>query len=174
MKVVHVFGKQSTSLIVGQGLNRDEWHSVLVRIDVHGAKLIARVDDKQAETTLKVLERIVNYGVSEELASVVLIGGEPSYEKSLSPRRIFFFLHLYRFNFVSTGLSSEERLHGVKYIIESFVGCIRDMVLSSGKSASDLLPIRPLIATKHENVKEGCIDKYVSFLEKKEGSVYIK
>ncbi|XP_071631062.1 axotactin isoform X1 [Temnothorax longispinosus] len=131
LKVVHVFGKQSTSLTVGQGLNRDEWHSVLVRIDVHGAKLIARVDDKQAETTLKVLERIVNYGVSEELASVVLIGG----------------------------LSSEERLHGVKYIIESFVGCIRDMVLSSGKSASDLLPILPLIATKHENVKEGCIDK---------------
>ncbi|XP_014478319.1 PREDICTED: uncharacterized protein LOC106746323 isoform X4 [Dinoponera quadriceps] len=131
LKVVHVFGKQSTSLTVGEGLNRDEWHSVLVRIDVHGAKLIARVDDKQVETTLKVLERVVNYGVSEELASVVLIGG----------------------------LSSEERLHGVKYIIESFVGCIRDMVLSSGKSASDLLPIRPLIATKHENVKEGCIDK---------------
>ncbi|KAL6432320.1 hypothetical protein ACFW04_006749 [Cataglyphis niger] len=131
LKVVHVFGKQSTSLTVGEGLNRDEWHSVLVRIDVHGAKLIARVDDKKAETTLKVLERVVNYGVSEDLASVVLIGG----------------------------LSSEERLHGVKYIIESFVGCIRDMVLSSGKSASDLLPIRPLIATKHENVKEGCIDK---------------
>ncbi|XP_070161529.1 axotactin isoform X5 [Polyergus mexicanus] len=131
LKVVHVFGKQSTSLTVGEGLNRDEWHSVLVRIDVHGAKLIARVDDKRAETALKVLERVVNYGVSEDLASVVLIGG----------------------------LSSEERLHGVKYIIESFVGCIRDMVLSSGKSASDLLPIRPLIATKHENVKEGCIDK---------------
>ncbi|XP_020291708.1 uncharacterized protein LOC109858643 isoform X3 [Pseudomyrmex gracilis] len=131
LKVVHVFGKQSTSLTVGEGLNRDEWHSVRVRIDVHGAKLIARVDDKQAETTLKVLERVVNYGVSEELASVVLIGG----------------------------LSSEERLHGVKYIIESFVGCIRDMILRSGKSASDLLPIHPLIATKHENVKEGCIDK---------------
>ncbi|XP_066589237.1 axotactin isoform X2 [Prorops nasuta] len=131
LKVVHVFGKKSTSLTVGEGLNRDEWHSVLVRIDVHGAKLIGRVDDKQEETTLHVLERVVNYGVSEELASVVLIGG----------------------------LSSEEKLHGVKYIIESFVGCIRDMVLSSGKSASDLLPIRPLIATKHENVKEGCIDK---------------
>ncbi|XP_074101561.1 axotactin isoform X2 [Cotesia typhae] len=131
LKVVHVFGKASTSLTVGEGLNRDEWHSVLVRIDVHGAKLIARVDDKQEETTLEVLERVINYGVSEDLASVVLIGG----------------------------LSSEERLHGVKYIIESFVGCIKDMVLSSGKSASDLLPIRPLIATKHENVKEGCINK---------------
>ncbi|XP_023314023.1 uncharacterized protein LOC106648034 isoform X2 [Trichogramma pretiosum] len=131
LKVVHVFGKNSTSLTVGQGLNRDRWHSVLVRIDVHGARLIAKVDDEQAETGVEVLEHIVNYGVSEELASVVLIGG----------------------------LSSEERLHGVKYIIESFVGCIRDMVLSSGKSASDLLPIRPLIATKHENVKEGCTDK---------------
>lgn len=58
-----------------------------------------------------------------------------------------------------TGLSSEEKLHGVKYIIESFVGCIRNVVLSSGKAASDLLPISPLIATKHENVKEGCINK---------------
>lgn len=56
-------------------------------------------------------------------------------------------------------MSSEEKLHGVKYIIESFVGCISDMVLSSGKAASDLLPIVPLIATKHENVKEGCIDR---------------
>lgn len=81
LKVVHVFGKQSTSLTVGEGLNRDEWHSVLVRIDVHGAKLIARVDDKQAETTLKVLERVVNYGVSEELASVVLIGGENNFNE---------------------------------------------------------------------------------------------
>lgn len=70
-----------------------------------------------------------------------------------------FFIVIYR-DF-SLGLSSEERLHGVKYIIESFVGCIRDMVLSSGKSASDLLPIQPLIATKHENVREGCIDKWV-------------
>lgn len=81
LKVVHVFGKQSTSLTVGEGLNRDEWHSVLVRIDVHGAKLIARVDNKQAETTLKVLERVVNYGVSEELASVVLIGGEENFHE---------------------------------------------------------------------------------------------
>lgn len=75
LKVVHVFGKQSTSLTVGEGLNRDEWHSVLVRIDVHQSKLIARVDDKQEETTLEVLKTINNYGVSEELASVVLIGG---------------------------------------------------------------------------------------------------
>ena len=57
------------------------------------------------------------------------------------------------------GLSSEEKLHGVKYIIESFVGCIRNVILYSGKAASDLLPITPLIATKHENVNEGCSDK---------------
>lgn len=50
-------------------------------------------------------------------------------------------------------------MHGVKYIIESFVGCIRNVVLSSGKAASDLLPITPLIATKHENVKEGCFNQ---------------
>lgn len=57
------------------------------------------------------------------------------------------------------GLSPEEKLHGVKYIIESFVGCIRDVVLSAGRNVSDLTPITPLIATKHDNVQEGCIDK---------------
>lgn len=64
---------------------------------------------------------------------------------------------------MATGLSPEEKLHGVKYIIESFVGCIKEMVLSAGKAASDLLPIKPLIATKHDNVQEGCIDKYGLF-----------
>lgn len=49
LKVVHVFGKHSTSVTVGEGLNRDEWHSVMVRIDVHGARLIARVDENQEE-----------------------------------------------------------------------------------------------------------------------------
>ncbi|XP_055915475.1 axotactin isoform X2 [Eupeodes corollae] len=131
LKVVHVFGKHSTSVTVGEGLNRDEWHSVMVRIDVHGARLIARVDNNQEEVYLKGLNHDTNYGVSTNLPSVVLVGG----------------------------LSSEEKLHGVKYIIESFVGCIRNVVLSSGKAASDLLPITPLVATKHENVNEGCSNK---------------
>lgn len=30
LKVVHVYGKHSTALTVGRGLNRDEWHSVTV------------------------------------------------------------------------------------------------------------------------------------------------
>ncbi|KAK4876618.1 hypothetical protein RN001_009124 [Aquatica leii] len=131
LKVVHVYGKASTALTVGRGLNRDEWHSVTVKIDVHGARLMATVDDLKEETQIKGLDKENNYGVSANLTSVVLIGG----------------------------LSSEERLHGVKYIIESFVGCIKDVVLSTGKSASELLPITPLIATKHENVQEGCTDK---------------
>lgn len=67
------------------------------------------------------------------------------------------------FCIIHLGLSPEEKLHGVKYIIESFVGCIKEMVLSAGKAASDLLPIKPLIATKHDNVQEGCIDKYGLF-----------
>ncbi|EDS29018.1 hypothetical protein CpipJ_CPIJ006838 [Culex quinquefasciatus] len=29
LKVVHVFGNHSTSVTVGEGLNRDEWHSVM-------------------------------------------------------------------------------------------------------------------------------------------------
>ncbi|CAH0547877.1 unnamed protein product [Brassicogethes aeneus] len=131
LKVVHVYGKYSTSLTVGRGLNKDEWHSVTVRIDVHSGRLMAMVDDLKSETDLRGLDKENNYGVSANVTSVILIGG----------------------------LSSEERLHGVKYIIESFVGCIKDFVLSTGKSASDLLPITPLIATKHENVQEGCIDK---------------
>lgn len=32
LKVVHVYGKHSTALTVGRGLNRDEWHSVTVGI----------------------------------------------------------------------------------------------------------------------------------------------
>lgn len=131
LKVVHVFGKHLTSVTVGRALNRDQWHSVVVTIDVHGARLIAKVDQLKEEVYLKGLSFDTNYGVTDNLTSVILIGG----------------------------LSSEEKLHGVKYIIESFVGCISDMVLGSGKAASDLLPIVPLIATKHENVKEGCIDK---------------
>lgn len=30
LKVVHVYGKHSTALKVGRGLNRDQWHSVTV------------------------------------------------------------------------------------------------------------------------------------------------
>ncbi|XP_069674286.1 axotactin isoform X2 [Periplaneta americana] len=131
LKVVHVFGKHSTSITVGAGLNRDKWHNVTVSIDVHGARLIAKVDSKQAETRILGLDPSTNYGVTTDLPSVVLIGG----------------------------LSPEEKLHGVKYIIESFVGCIKQMVLKAGKAASDLLHINPLIATKHENVVEGCINK---------------
>ncbi|XP_065161032.1 axotactin-like isoform X1 [Atheta coriaria] len=135
LKVVHVYGKHSTALTVGRGLNRDEWHSVTVRIDVHSARLTATVDDLKSETDLKGLDKEHNYGVPANVTSVILIGG----------------------------LSSEERLHGVKYIIESFVGCIKDVILSTGKSASDLLPISPLIATKHENVQEGCTNKCSSY-----------
>ncbi|KAH1016826.1 hypothetical protein HUJ04_007995 [Dendroctonus ponderosae] len=131
LKVVHVYGKHSTALTVGRGLNNDQWHTVTVRIDVHAAKLLAIVDELRDETDLKGLDTESNYGVTANVTSVILIGG----------------------------LSSEERLHGVKYIIESFVGCIKDVVLSTGKSASDLLQISPLIATKHENVQEGCKNK---------------
>lgn len=63
-------------MIVGEGLNRDEWHNVTVRIDVHGARLIARVDNQQEEVYLKGLKHDTNYGVSTNLPSVVLVGGE--------------------------------------------------------------------------------------------------
>lgn len=60
---------------MGEALNRDEWHNVTVRIDVHGARLIARVDDQQEEVYLKGLNHDTNYGVSTNLPSVVLVGG---------------------------------------------------------------------------------------------------
>jgi hypothetical protein len=65
----------SLKVIVGEGLNRDEWHNVTVRIDVHGARLIARVDNQQEEVYLKGLNHDTNYGVSTNLPSVVLVGG---------------------------------------------------------------------------------------------------
>jgi len=124
-------GHSLTANLFFLGLNRDTWHYVRVRIDVHNAKLIAKINDKTAETSIQGLNPQDNYGVTTDLTSVVLIGG----------------------------LSPEEKLHGVKYIIESFVGCIKDVVLSAGKAALELLPIKPLIASKHENVREGCVDK---------------
>jgi hypothetical protein len=58
------------------GLNRDKWHNVTVTIDVHRARLIAKVDSKQAETSILGLHPSTNYGVSSDLPSVVLIGGK--------------------------------------------------------------------------------------------------
>lgn len=97
---------------------------------MHNTRLFARVNNQSSEVDIKGLSRKDNYNVTNDLTSVVLIGG----------------------------LSPEEKLHGVKYIIESFVGCIRAVVLRAGKAALQLLPIKPLIASKHENVKEGCVD----------------
>lgn len=47
-----------------------------VRIDVHGARLIAIVDEHQEEVYLKGLNHDTNYGVSTNLPSVVLVGGK--------------------------------------------------------------------------------------------------
>lgn len=57
------------------GLNHDIWHTVTVRIDVHGARLIAKVDDISAEKLIQGLHKSSNYGISTDLTSVVLIGG---------------------------------------------------------------------------------------------------
>lgn len=59
---MHVFGKHLTSVTVGRGLNRDQWHNVVVTIDVHGARLIAKVDHLKEEVYLKVkAENFSNY-----------------------------------------------------------------------------------------------------------------
>lgn len=56
-------------------MNHDIWHTVTVRIDVHGARLIAKVDDISAEKIIQGLHKSSNYGISTDLTSVVLIGG---------------------------------------------------------------------------------------------------
>lgn len=56
-------------------MNRDIWHTVTVRIDVHGARLIAKVDNISAERIIQGLHKSSNYGISTDLTSVVLIGG---------------------------------------------------------------------------------------------------
>lgn len=53
----------------------------MVRIDVHGARLIAIVDNNKEEVYLKGLNHDTNYGVSTNLPSVVLVGGERNIEK---------------------------------------------------------------------------------------------
>lgn len=52
--------------------------------DVHGARLIARVDNNQEEVYLKGLNHDTNYGVSTNLPSVVLVGGKSLNLKSIS------------------------------------------------------------------------------------------
>ncbi|KAI8426442.1 hypothetical protein MSG28_005270 [Choristoneura fumiferana] len=79
LKVVHVFGKHLTSVTVGRALNRDQWHSVQVTIDVHGARLIAKVDQMKEEVYLKGLSFDTNYGITDNLTSVILIGGNLKY-----------------------------------------------------------------------------------------------
>lgn len=74
--MVHVFGKHLTSVTVGRALNRDQWHSVVVTIDVHGARLIAKVDNLKEEVYLKGLSFDTNYGITDNLISVILIGGK--------------------------------------------------------------------------------------------------
>lgn len=60
-------------------MNRDIWHTVTVRIDVHGARLIAKVDNISAEKIIQGLHKSSNYGISTDLTSVVLIGGMKMY-----------------------------------------------------------------------------------------------
>lgn len=82
---------------MGEGLNRDEWHNVTVRIDVHGARLIARVDNQQEEVYLKGLNHDTNYGVSVNLPSVVLVGGNKCHKIKIDQLASFEFNYYHRF-----------------------------------------------------------------------------
>lgn len=91
------------------GLNRDRWHSVTVTIDVHGARLIAKVGDQTQETLIQGLHPSRNYDVASDLESVVLIGGQ--------------FL-LYKRYLKSRNVSSRSDLRSGSRV--RFSGCTRD------------------------------------------------
>ena len=65
-------------MFVFAGLNRDQWHSVSVLIDVHRARLKASVD-KLEEKEIQIQGVHNSYGVHADLQSVVLIGGNRNY-----------------------------------------------------------------------------------------------
>lgn len=46
-----------------------------MRIDVHAARLMATVDELKEETDLKGLDKENNYGVTANVTSVILVGG---------------------------------------------------------------------------------------------------
>lgn len=59
-----------------------------MRIDVHGARLIAKVDQHQEEAYLKGLNHDTNYGISSNLTSVVLVGGKYQIKVTLTVQKI--------------------------------------------------------------------------------------
>lgn len=75
LSLLHSYLQKKCYIIFIAGLNSDIWHTVTVRIDVHGARLIAKVDNITAERIIHGLHKSSNYGISTDLTSVVLIGG---------------------------------------------------------------------------------------------------
>lgn len=134
LKVKHLFGDYSTTLVVGKGLNRDRWHKVQVTIDPQNRKITVSVDDGQ-DVTAQVIEGLREhhlYGADNvELESVIFIGGlKPSKELDIS------------------------------YLVKTFVGCVRNVTLETFPvNSGPLVALQNLTATNHSGVEEGCVSK---------------
>lgn len=77
LKVKHLFGDHSTTVVVGKGLNRDKFHKVKVLIDPEARVIQAIVDEQKTSMEIDGLEEIPLYGAAlENLESILFIGGE--------------------------------------------------------------------------------------------------
>ncbi|CAL8122090.1 unnamed protein product [Orchesella dallaii] len=132
VKIKHIFGDYSTTLMVGKGLNRDRWHKVQVTIDPGERKIIAAVDEDQTAQVLDGLREHYLYGVDNvELESIIFIGGLTS----------------------TVGLD-------ISYLAKTFVGCVRNVRLeTSPLKTTPLGGISPLVANQFKDVGEKCLSK---------------
>lgn len=134
LKIKHLFGDFSTTLVVGKGLNRDRWHHVEVTIDPGDRKITASVDHGHDITTQIIdgLREHYLYGADNvELEPVIFIGG-------LSP---------------IIGLD-------ISYLAKTFIGCVRNVTLEASPfKTGPLQPLHPLQASLYQGVQAECISK---------------
>ena len=78
LKVKHLFGDFSTTVVVGKGLNRGRWHHVNVVIDPIEGMIHASVDEHSVSEEIDGLKEYPLYGYGayqDKLDSIVFVGG---------------------------------------------------------------------------------------------------
>ncbi|XP_021943509.1 contactin-associated protein-like 5 isoform X2 [Folsomia candida] len=133
LKIKHKFGDFTTTLIVGKGLNRDQWHKVRVMIDPSERRISAIVDDVEKEMEIDGLAEHHLYGAYDvDLESIIFIGG----------------------------LSEGDGNVGISYFANPLVGCLRNVILeTSPLKTSTLEPLIPLVSGAYKNIDEHCYNK---------------
>lgn len=78
VKVKHLFGDYSTTVVVGKGLNRDRWHHVNVVIDPHEQIIHAQVDQHSVSAPIDGLNEFPLYGYGnhhDKIDAIIFVGG---------------------------------------------------------------------------------------------------